>query len=170
MTAVPNPGYSFASWSDGVLTAARTDTNPQANLSVTATFAMAPHDSWVSNFPDITNPTDREPAADPDKDGLANSIEFVTGSDPSKPSSGAPLKTNVGTTHVVYQFIRVKAAGEAGFVSRIELSGQLGAASWNPADPGAVAIIDNGPTETVSVTLPLVGAGKRFARIKVIAP
>jgi autotransporter-associated beta strand protein len=170
VTAVPGSGYSFVSWSDGVLTAARTDTNLQADKSVTATFAMAPYDSWVTNFPDITNPTDREPAADPDKDGLANSIEFVTGSDPSKPSSGSPLTTNVGTTHVVFQFVRVKAAGEAGFVSRIELSDQLGTASWNPADPGAVAIIDNGTTETVSVTLPLVGAGKRFARIKVIAP
>ncbi|OYV05281.1 MAG: hypothetical protein CFE26_12410, partial [Verrucomicrobiales bacterium VVV1] len=170
VTAVPNSGYFFVSWSDGVLTAARTDTNLQSNLSVTATFAMEPYSAWVTSFPGITNPTDREPAADPDKDGLANSIEFVTGSDPSNPSSGNPLTTTVGTTNVVFQFVRKKAAGEAGFVSRIELSDQLGPASWNAADPGAVVVTDNGTTETVSVTVPLAGAGKRFARIKVIAP
>jgi hypothetical protein len=40
VTAVPNTGYHFVQWSDGVLTAARTDTNVQANISVTATFAI----------------------------------------------------------------------------------------------------------------------------------
>ena len=40
VTAVPNTGYHFVQWSDGVLTAARTDTNVLANLSVTASFAM----------------------------------------------------------------------------------------------------------------------------------
>ena len=40
VTAVPNVGYHFVSWSDGVLTAARTDTNVTANLSVTANFAI----------------------------------------------------------------------------------------------------------------------------------
>jgi uncharacterized repeat protein (TIGR02543 family) len=39
VTAVPNPGYSFSGWSDGVTTASRTDTNITANLSVTANFA-----------------------------------------------------------------------------------------------------------------------------------
>ncbi len=40
VTAVPNVGYHFVSWSDGVLTAARTDTNVTANLAVTASFAV----------------------------------------------------------------------------------------------------------------------------------
>ena len=40
MTAVPNTGYHFVDWSDGVLTAARTDLNVTANLSVTANFAI----------------------------------------------------------------------------------------------------------------------------------
>ena len=39
VTAVPDTGYHFVSWSDGVLTASRTDTNITANLSVTADFA-----------------------------------------------------------------------------------------------------------------------------------
>ena len=39
VTAVPNTGYHFVDWSDGVLTAARTDLDITANLSVTANFA-----------------------------------------------------------------------------------------------------------------------------------
>ena len=39
VTAVANSGYHFVSWSDGVTSAARTDTNVTANLSVTANFA-----------------------------------------------------------------------------------------------------------------------------------
>ena len=40
MTAVPGAGYHFVDWSDGVLTAARTDTNVTADINVTATFAI----------------------------------------------------------------------------------------------------------------------------------
>ncbi len=40
VTAVPNTGYHFVSWSDGVTTAARTDTGVVANRSVTANFAI----------------------------------------------------------------------------------------------------------------------------------
>ncbi|MEN6627457.1 MAG: InlB B-repeat-containing protein [Candidatus Sumerlaeia bacterium] len=40
VVAVPNTGYHFVDWSDGVLTAARTDTNVTANISVTANFAI----------------------------------------------------------------------------------------------------------------------------------
>ena len=39
VTAVPDTGYHFVDWSDGVTTAARTDTNVTANISVTANFA-----------------------------------------------------------------------------------------------------------------------------------
>ena len=40
VTAVPNAGYHFVSWSDGVLTASRTDTNVTADITVTASFAI----------------------------------------------------------------------------------------------------------------------------------
>jgi hypothetical protein len=38
ITATPNSAHVFSSWSDGVLTASRTDTNVTSNLSVTASF------------------------------------------------------------------------------------------------------------------------------------
>ena len=40
VTAVPNTGYHFVSWSDGYPTAARTDLNVIASKSVTASFAI----------------------------------------------------------------------------------------------------------------------------------
>ncbi len=40
VTAVPNAGYHFVSWSDGGTTATRTDSNVIATSSVTATFAQ----------------------------------------------------------------------------------------------------------------------------------
>jgi YVTN family beta-propeller protein len=48
VTAVPSSGYHFVKWSDDVMTASRTDTNVTADITVTATFAMA-HKAYVAN-------------------------------------------------------------------------------------------------------------------------
>jgi hypothetical protein len=50
VTAVPNPGYSFLNWGDGVATATRTDTNVTANLTVAANFAS----NWLHNAAILT--------------------------------------------------------------------------------------------------------------------
>jgi formylglycine-generating enzyme required for sulfatase activity len=42
VTAVPNSGYAFLQWSDGVQTSSRTDINVTANISVTASFVLLP--------------------------------------------------------------------------------------------------------------------------------
>ena len=42
VTAVPASGYSFASWSDNVTQATRTDTNVSGNIAVTASFTANP--------------------------------------------------------------------------------------------------------------------------------
>jgi murein DD-endopeptidase MepM/ murein hydrolase activator NlpD len=43
VTAVPDMDYHFISWSDGILTAARTDTNVTSDISVTANFGIDTH-------------------------------------------------------------------------------------------------------------------------------
>ena len=60
-TAVPDTGYSFVSWSDGITTAARTDSKVTANQTVTATFVL--NTSQISSSktsavvgPDATTP------------------------------------------------------------------------------------------------------------------
>jgi hypothetical protein len=40
VTAVPNTGYHFVDWSDGVLTPSRTDLNVTGNINVTAAFGL----------------------------------------------------------------------------------------------------------------------------------
>ena len=42
VTATPAAGYQFVQWSDGVLTASRTDTDVQSTISVTAQFEAIP--------------------------------------------------------------------------------------------------------------------------------
>jgi autotransporter-associated beta strand protein len=170
VTAVPNTGYHFVSWSDGVLTATRTDSNIQSNLSVTATFAMAPYAAWIQSFSAITDANDRLPGADPDGDGLANAIEFVIGSDPSEGTPGNVVSCTTDAVNAEFRFVRMKAANDAGFVSFIEFSTDVGADSWTVASAEMVAVIDHETTEAVTVTVPREGRQRLFARLRVIAP
>ena len=48
VTAVPNEGYAFVRWSDGVTAATRTDTDVVGNISVTAEFASLCHLTYVA--------------------------------------------------------------------------------------------------------------------------
>ena len=48
VTAVPNEGYAFVRWSDGVATATRMDTDVAGNISVTAEFASLCHLTYVA--------------------------------------------------------------------------------------------------------------------------
>ena len=48
VTAVPNEGYAFVRWSDGVATATRTDEDVAGNISVTAEFASLCHLTYVA--------------------------------------------------------------------------------------------------------------------------
>ncbi|MCP5542668.1 MAG: immunoglobulin domain-containing protein [Akkermansiaceae bacterium] len=170
ITAVPDEGYHFVSWSDGVLTAERTDTGVLADINVTATFALDPYDEWISGFPSLTTPAETEPGEDPDGDGLANAIEFVLGRDPSQADPGDAVVTSVGATDVTFEFERVTAAGDAGFDSVIEFTEHPGVSPWTDATPGMISIADHGATETVTVTVPRTGADRMFGRLKVLIP
>lgn len=45
--------------------------------------------TWILGFPAITDPSDREPGADPDRDGRSNFLEYATGGDPASGSDAA---------------------------------------------------------------------------------
>lgn len=170
MTAIPGTGYHFVSWSDGMLTAERTDMNVLADLSVTASFGLSAYEQWIQSFPSLTDPGDRLPSADPDGDGLANSIEFVTGSDPSQATPGMVLSCSVDATNVVFAFMRSKVAQEAGFTSLVEISSDLTGSLWTEVGGDAVDIADHGANETVTVTVPRGTGGRLFGRLRVISP
>jgi uncharacterized repeat protein (TIGR02543 family) len=57
VTAAPATGYHFVSWSDGVTTAARTDSNVSANISVTANFAANPPATFTLTYTAGSNGT-----------------------------------------------------------------------------------------------------------------
>jgi len=61
VTAVPDAGYHFERWSDGVATATRQDTNVSGTITATASFAAEPaegEDELV--VPDVTSLTREE--------------------------------------------------------------------------------------------------------------
>jgi photosystem II stability/assembly factor-like uncharacterized protein len=55
VTAVPNAGYHFVSWSDTVATAARTDAGVTGNITVTASFAISQNLMPVWRFRNLKN-------------------------------------------------------------------------------------------------------------------
>ncbi len=57
VTAVPNEGYAFVRWSDGVTTATRTDEDVAGNISVTAEFEIDPdYTPFVGGDGSVENP------------------------------------------------------------------------------------------------------------------
>lgn len=112
--------------------------------------------------------------ADPDGDGLSNSIEYILGSSPvSGAASHLPAATRSGGNLVVIHRRKLAAVAE-GFVDLVEYSDLLNAGGWTTAVHGVdgvtiskVAI--DAETEEVTTSIPAVG-NKRFAKLKVIAP
>jgi hypothetical protein len=56
VTAMPDEGYLFESWSDEVLTAVRTDANVMADVAVMATFAPVPSGATLAVAADLETP------------------------------------------------------------------------------------------------------------------
>ena len=78
VTAVPNPGYRFVKWSDGVRTASRTDTDITANKTVTANFAVGkfPATVTLADLSQMYNGTPRQVTATTAPAGLNVNIKY----------------------------------------------------------------------------------------------
>ena len=134
-----------------------------------------PYAAWLNAYPSLTG-ADRTSAADPDKDGLSNGVEFVIGGNPTLPSrTGAPVATAAGSNFIV-TFKRSDASEgtevylEYGtdlqsFPNRILIP--AGAVTASP-----VVVIDHGDTQAddVTITLPRGNDPKKFARLQVTLP
>jgi autotransporter-associated beta strand protein len=104
--------------------------------------------------------------ADPDSDGIANSIEYLLGMNPAvADSTGLPTAVKSGD-NLIFSFTRNKAAALE-FSSTVETTSSLAVDGWSAVAPGAISIQDNGQTETVTATIPLNGAPTLFAHLKV---
>jgi hypothetical protein len=131
----------------------------------------SPFELWMNNYPAITG-ADRAADVDFDHDGLSNGVEFVIASDPSlTTTTGRPAATVTGG-NLVFTFKRSDAS-EASDVS-VEYGTDL--QSWPneiliPAGPLAgppVNVVDNGvDPDDVTVTIPMSGDPRKFARLSV---
>lgn len=138
--------------------------------------ALSAYASWAGQYgldPESTG----APLADPDNDGISNSIEFVLGSNPvSGLASNLPVVVRENG-NLVITYNRKKSAASDGFIAQVEYSETLAADDWTTALSGVDGVtisttdttdIDT-ETETVTTSIPATNS-KMFARVKVIAP
>lgn len=179
VTAIPASGYGFLNWSDGVMAAARTDTNVMAALAVTANFEVtSAYLVWISGYPSLIG-TDAEPGADPDMDGVINQLEFATN---LNPTSGNPkvLESGSGTDGLPLIEIREFSGERRLVIEYLRRTGDPDLSYIPQFNPGLL-LPDwaAGGSETVSPinaswdrvvredSVNLSGAEMRFARLRV---
>jgi autotransporter-associated beta strand protein len=116
-----------------------------------------------------------DPEADFDKDGIADSVEYVLGTDPKVTgSSGITAQKSAG--NVIFSFSRADESETSDVTLRVEAGTTL--ATWpqvfnigatTAASSAGVAVTENGAAaDTVTVTIPTSGAAQLFARLKVL--
>lgn len=142
-------------------------------LNYTAS-APDPFKTFVTGAPYFLTGDDALPNADPDHDGIANSVEFVIGGNPANASDSArlPKLTTSGTDFVITFF---RSSGSAYLNPTVQYSSTL--SGWTTAVDGTdgITIGTANPTANgldVVVTIPKAVAvgGKLFARLNVIVP
>lgn len=162
--AVPE-GYSLDFAHNGNSVALVKDDAPPAD----------PYVAWLAAYPTMTG-ADAAPEADFDHDGIANGIEFLTGSLPNDAGSSTyPLVTRDESGNLVVTFSRAEAA--KAYTVTVESSTTL-QAPWTPTSIPAeeitgppVTVVDHAENaDTVTVVVPAEGATKLFARVKVEIP
>jgi autotransporter-associated beta strand protein len=139
----------------------------------TLTVETGGYASWAASF-SLTGESALA-TADPDHDGVANGIEFMTGSSPiDSTSRNAPSIVRNGNGDLVITFSRVDLA-EAYQVA-VEYGTDL--RNWTPmfipndAITGPpVTVIDNAADpDSITVLIPAAGAPKKFARVQIAIP
>jgi len=132
-----------------------------------------PFANWMAtNYPGIVSP-DNEPGADPDKDGIANLVEYVLqGGDPSVSTAGILPTLDASGANFIFTYFRRTAA--TGTTQTFEYSTTLGAGSWTPvAIPGGsgVVVSPNTPSAGIDQVQVIVAKGantKLFGRLQVV--
>lgn len=148
--------------------------------SLTSTAPSSGFATWIGTFnPPLTNPAEREPAADPDHDGIENLMEFVLNGNPTVSGQAVLPVLNAAGSDFVFGFTR--RADSAGDVNQVfEYSTDL--ANWTakapitiPSTPGTVGYVTVGAStgtapnqvQVVTITVPKTGETKLFGRLKV---
>ncbi len=120
-------------------------------------------------------------AADPDKDGVANGLEWILGGNPLAQDGSVLPQTTLNETHIVFTFTRIDASVSAAALNAkwgSDLTGwattSIGAVSSGPDASGVtVSIAPNGAApDTIVISVPrtLAVDGKLFMRLNATLP
>jgi autotransporter-associated beta strand protein len=140
-------------------------------LNYTAT--LRPFASWIASKG--LSSADAAFTADPDRDGLANGIEFVLGSEPNpthpSSNSSASLPTvSASGASLVFTYRHADAA--SGMLVTVEFSDSLQGPWITAEDPlnATISSSDGSPLDTITVSIPKGSHERLFARMKVVEP
>lgn len=118
---------------------------------------------WVGGYNTLSDPS---ATADPDKDGLANVIEYYLGLNPGLSDSAGVLLTGKTPTSLSLTYRRPK--GTIGLTPVVECSATLAAGSWSSSGVTEQLLEDNPADQLVKATLLISEADPRkFIRLRV---
>lgn len=150
----------------------------QAGNSLVLSYALAvadPYLAWATGAPYNLAGANALPTADPDKDGISNSVEFVIGGNPASVSNTALLPTLVvNPTNFVFTY---RLSDISAYLNpTVQYSSSL--SGWTTAQNGVNGVTIGAPTaleagiKQVVVTIPkaLAVDSKLFARLHVVVP
>ncbi len=138
------------------------------------------YDTWAGTFPGFT-PTTGD--LDFDNDGVKNLLEFVLGGNPTTNDSPSirPVVTD-SSTNLVVSFGRSDISETSPLPTTVKVQVSDDLVTWNPANDitivgdvngtgpnGATYTVnDSGSIDAIVVTIPKLGAPKKFARVEAI--
>ena len=128
-----------------------------------------PFSSWITAYYATPSDPNAAPDADPDGDGLKNSVEYVLGTRPDTSNQGGPGASTAGG-NLVFTFQRALASKNPDTKVAIEVSTDLGvwiAYDVDTAPEVAVTAGLDADHETVTLTLPMTPDTSKFARLRV---
>ena len=139
------------------------------NVRVVQLAAADPFLTWSNDaWPTLPN---KDPAGDPDQDGIANIVEYVLqGGDPSLSNTGILPTLAASGSDFVFTYYRRAAA--TGTTQVFEFSPTLAEDSWIPlAIPGGAGVVvtDQGDgIDRVVITVPKGSRATLFGRLRVV--
>jgi hypothetical protein len=145
---------SYASNSEGTIYS-----NPGTFIAITLTQAWR-----QTHFGSTANTGNAADAADPDRDGLPNLLEYALNLPPNA-ASRVPAALQAAGGNLEYTYTRGTAAYNGGTTFQVEWSDDL--STWSTTGVVESLISDDGTHQQVKATLPAGSAGRRFLRLRV---
>jgi len=119
---------------------------------------------WIGNYPGISDPG---PAADPDRDGLANLVEYFMGLSPVDGASSAGMVLDAAAPgEISLDYRRSKSLN--GVTGGVVWRNDLSAGTWSETGVVDTLLSDYGTYEVRRATVPVqAGEARKFLRLEV---